>query len=342
MKENVILVDFEPSENWEFKGALEQETRVNWSTCKCVSNKNHGGVFQTLIRYLKYSFFPFKIFWRRNHYQKIIAWQQFYGLSLAMYLRMFRAKKAPEITIMTFIYKPKRHIWGRIYARFVRGAIASGYIKRIIVYSQAEREYYPKVLNVPKEYFVATQLGIADEKADFTTSKGDYYVAPGRSNRDYDFLSRAWGEMRETVELEILCDSIKTENIAAVRYLKHCQGKAFSEKIANCFAVIIPLADEKVSSGQLVALQAMMFGKPLIVTKNATISEYVNNNQDGIIIEKNIKELQAAMAKLQDPQYYEQMSLNARKKFEDTFSLVLLGTAVGNLLKEEKVVDEQC
>ena len=340
MKENVILVDFESSKEWKFKTALEKETGEIWSTCECVSNKNYGGVFQTLVRYLKYFFFPFKIYRKRNHYQRIVAWQQFYGLSLAWYLLIFKIKNAPEITVMTFIYKAKKHIWGKLYERFVRGAITSGYIKRIIVYSQAECEHYPRELRVPKEYFVSTKLGIADEKAEFETNKGNYYIAPGRSNRDYAFLCQAWTKLTGKEKLEIACDSFRGESVANIAYKKECYGKEYLEKLANCFAVIVPLADEKISSGQLVILQAMMFGKPVIATSNDTIKEYITNGQDGIIIGKNVEELQMAMLKLKNPQFYKRMSANARKKFEDTFSLFSLGEKVGTFLKQEKMANE--
>ena len=55
---NIILLDFEASQNWEFKKAIEESTKKQWQMMCSVSNKNHGNVVQKLIRYVKYFFFP--------------------------------------------------------------------------------------------------------------------------------------------------------------------------------------------------------------------------------------------------------------------------------------------
>lgn len=42
-----------------------------------------------------------------KNYNKVLAWQQFYGLILAFYFRMFHVQDVPEIVVLTFIYRPK-------------------------------------------------------------------------------------------------------------------------------------------------------------------------------------------------------------------------------------------
>lgn len=108
MKENVILADHNVSDNWEYKVAIENETHEKWKLKVCLTNRLHGNRAKEMLRYLKYFIFSFKIFLSRNRYQKIIAWQQFYGLLIAFYCRLFKVKKYPDIYIMTFIYKPKK------------------------------------------------------------------------------------------------------------------------------------------------------------------------------------------------------------------------------------------
>ena len=112
-EKNVILVDNDVQNDWKFKEALEKSTNEMWEIYKVISNKNHGNKLQLFIRYIKYFMAPMIIFLKRKSYKRVLAWQQFYGLILAFYFRMFKVKKTPDITIMTFIYKPKKMLLER-------------------------------------------------------------------------------------------------------------------------------------------------------------------------------------------------------------------------------------
>lgn len=69
-------------------------------------------------------------------------------------------------------------------------------------------------------------------------------------------------------------------------------------KLGNCYAVILPLDDENISSGQLVILQAIMLGKPAIVTRNRTVTDYIIDGYNGYVIEKNEESLIKMIKKL--------------------------------------------
>lgn len=92
-KENVILIDYDAPDDWEFHKAIEKTTGTKWTVYKAVSNENHGGILQKLIRYAKYFLTPMKIAKNRNNYGKVLAWQQFYGLILAFYFRLIEMLK---------------------------------------------------------------------------------------------------------------------------------------------------------------------------------------------------------------------------------------------------------
>ena len=112
MKENVILTDFEISNDWKFKKGLEEATNEEWIINSCISNQLHSSKIKKIVRYIKYFIFPWKIFCHRKQYGKIIAWQQFYGLILAFFERLFHVKKENNLYIMTFIYKEKKLVGG--------------------------------------------------------------------------------------------------------------------------------------------------------------------------------------------------------------------------------------
>lgn len=329
MNKNAILIDFEVPDNWDFKSELENSSKKEWCIEKYISNRIHGSFLQKLIRYLIYFIFPFKIFLKRKEYENIIAWQQFYGIIFAFYCRLFRVKQAPNIVIMTFIYKAKKSIIGKIYYGFVNYALHSNHIKQIVIYSGNEKEYYSNIFNLPTDKFVVATLGVKDQFKDFeqVTSKGDYYLSAGRSNRDYNFLVDNW-DYNKT--LKIISDSFSC-NDDRITLLDNCYGDSYLKQLAQCFAVVLILEDENVSSGQLVILRSMMFGKPVIITTNNTVFDYITDNINGLIINKDKQSLESALNKLENPLYYNYISKNARETFEKEFSLKILGRKIGEL-----------
>ena len=134
-KENVILIDYNAPDNWEFHKAIEKTTGIKWCVYRAISNENHGGFLQKLIRYGKYFLVPMKIAKNHKRYNKILAWQQFYGLILAFYFRLFRVQNTPEIVVLTFIYKAKKSFVGKLYDKFMRYIVTSEYIKYFVVFS---------------------------------------------------------------------------------------------------------------------------------------------------------------------------------------------------------------
>ena len=330
MRKNAILVDFETPKKWEFLDAIEVATNEKWVVEKCISNRNFGNFLQKVIRYVKYFFEPFKVFLHRKDYSRILGWQQFYGLILAFYFRLFRVKNAPEITVMTFIYKPKSSLIGGRYEKFVRYCVTSNYIQNIIVHSEKERHFYANYFHIPVEKFVFVKLGIEDRTKEIPISKPkNYYLAPGRSNRDYSFLLSAWNG---NIPLKIVCDSLDMQvKDKSIEILRNCHGDEYLKLLSECHAVVVPLEDVHASSGQLVILQAMMYGKPLIVTENEGVRDYMVDSEDGYIIEKEQVSLNEAIVQIEE--HYSDISLNGRKHFEEKFSLYQEGLAIGNIIK---------
>lgn len=89
-----------------------------------------------------------------KNYNKVLAWQQFYGLILAFYFRMFHVHNTPEIVVLTFIYKPKKSFVGKVYDKFMRYIVTSGYIKYFVVFSESEKKRYADYFDVPEAQFV--------------------------------------------------------------------------------------------------------------------------------------------------------------------------------------------
>lgn len=327
---NLIIIGNAINKNWPFKKGLEDGSGEKWEVRTCTTNKFNG--VNKYTRYLKYFSVPFSVFLNRKKYEKIVTWDQFFGLVLACYMRFFKVKKTPDIYAMAFIYRPKHGLVRKIYEKFVRYAITSGKLKKVILFSDSEAEYYANFFNVSKTLFISETLGVEDvaEKYNHTVDNNEtYYVSPGRSNRDYDSLYDAWPQDEDN--LYIICDTRKENDKSNVIHKRDCHGEEYLKAISKAKAVIIPLLDEKVSSGQLVFEHAAMFGKPVIVSENNTLERYIENNKTGFIIPKTKEALIDAVSRLKDEETYKEMSKNARKKFEADFNVYNLGKRIGEI-----------
>lgn len=319
MKENIVLIDFKPKEKWEFIEELNKENNEKWKAEKCVSNFKTNNIILKMYQYFLYFLFPFRIFITRKNYNKIIAWQQFYGLIFAFYCSLFKVKKVNKIVISTFIYKRKRGIIGKIYEKWIKYILNSVYIDKIICFARNEVEYYGSLFPSVKNKFEFVQLGvdIIDDKVE--SKKGDYFVSSGKSNRDYNFLIRSFEKNKE--KLKVISYTSPESPSENIKVLKNVFKNDYYKEIANSFAVIISLDDPNISSGQLVLIHAMQLKKPIICTKSNAIADYIIDNKNGFIIDKTDDSLKEAIKKLKNKKIYDRLSEESYKMYINNFSL---------------------
>ena len=325
---NAVLIDFAQPSDWDFVRGLKDSTGREWDVEGVPSNRDHGSIGKQLLRYWKYFSLAIGVALRRREYAQIVSWQQFYGIIIAWFSRLFRLKNVPDVYIMTFIYKDKKGVIGRIYKRFIRYALHAECVKKVICFSGTEPEYYSKLFQLGIDRFASAVLGIEDASAGYEAVDEGYYLSAGRSNRDYRFMTRAW---KEEEDLYIISDSISENGGEGIKVFDHCYGEDFLRMLSACHAVIIPLEDENISSGQLVILQAFMFGKPVIATSNITANEYVSDGVNGYIIPKTDEALHEAVRRTRDPETYKALSEQARNAFTGRYSMYSLGASIGKI-----------
>lgn len=102
---NVILVDFHKDNNWEFAKKINEYEPFEVKGIQ-TNKKFHHTKIGTIIRYLIYFLYPLSfVLCRRQKYDKVIAWQQFYGINFAFWSRLLHVKKLNYLAIDTFIFK---------------------------------------------------------------------------------------------------------------------------------------------------------------------------------------------------------------------------------------------
>jgi glycosyltransferase involved in cell wall biosynthesis len=270
--------------------------------------------------------------WHWKRYRAIICWQQDIGLILAACARLLGKGGAPKIHILTFI-APARRREG-IVRKAIGFALGARQTASIICYGRDEETLYRQAF--PEGGARYARLMLSEEYPGverFPATRGEDYVAAGRSNRDYDFLLRYFAA-RPHLPLLIINDDPTLEAEAPnIRIARGVYRDEYMRLISQARALIIPFADPTISAGQMVFLHALELGKPAICTRSACLADYLVDGVNGIEIEKTERALDTAITRLEDPLTYEQLTMSARADHQARFSFDRLARDVLSLAK---------
>lgn len=187
--ENVLIIDSDYEEADGFIKGVREVTGEEWQVALHENNKIYGW-----RRYVRFFTVALQTVLSGKKYEgkTVLCWQQFYGIAIAFFQRMFHMKKRYKLVIMTFIYKEKRGLAGKLFYRFVRYAVTSRYVDKIILTTQSEKPMYQEIFGVEDDLFDFARCGaIAYEPEiydDEQLREKNYIFSTGRSNRDYGFL----------------------------------------------------------------------------------------------------------------------------------------------------------
>ena len=334
-RKNVIVIDNRIGDVEEFVSGLKSFDKREWDVMVRTSNDRSSKVANA-IRYGKYFLVGFELFIKRNRFNTIIAWQQFYGLIFAMLCRFFHVKKSFTLVVMTVIYKEKEGFLSNIYRSLFEYAIKSDYIDAITCVAKVECDNYSRLFKIPKEKFHYIRWGLKDNAVGYncTSDSKKYIFSAGKSNRDWDFvLNTLGGSKYDTV----IVGGVKTEyqnSFSNMSIFAKIPDDEYYFLLAKSYCVFLSIKDVTISAGQITLLQAMQFGKPVILTRSQGLTnDYVVNNENGIIVEKEKQEVLNVLNRLYtDESFYKKLSINARKSYENSFSSYRMGREFGELL----------
>lgn len=194
--------------------------------------------------------------------------------------------RAPR-QIITEIFIDEPH-WGNLGWRMKHWLLRL-VIRRslgILTNSSAEVDSIRARYNLPPERlrYVPMHTNI-DAPALCATDDG-YLLAAGRTLRDYATLFRAAGDLQR--ELRVICgegDLTGLELPRQVRVLAEIDRSAYLEQMRRCSLVIVPLRPAERVTGQVVVLEAMALGKPVIATRAPGTVDLIQDGQTGLLVE---------------------------------------------------------
>lgn len=332
MKKNIILTDFIcHDEDFSFIQSLNRYDSTSWKSVGCNASGKEGGksgkIYKWLIPVLR-------VFLKRSSYNDILAWQQFMGLLLSAICRILNVKKTFNIYIMTFIYRARTGIKGKIFFNFIKYAVDSKYVDKIFVFSEIEVKNYSNIFKRSANKFTYIPLGIDKINNLHPVKQTDFILAAGRSNRDFNFLieSLADTDYKILILSDIVNPDKSTSNI-------EIRNDIFTPEMFSylkaCKCVLIPLYDPKISAGQLFFLQAMQLGKPIIITESDSITTYIKDGHNGLIIKKEKEALLNSLNRLfSDIELYECLSTNGKNDYEKFYTMDCMAKNIIQYIKK--------
>lgn len=246
-------------------------------------------------------------------------------------LRMLLPWQRPKIVLLGFIYTARRSsFYSKLRIAYYRLVLSNCAL--VICHSRLELQRYANLFPGSAQSFVFIPFGgyvygwdqESVNNAEKFERRAFRIFSAGRSGRDYQTLALAADGESFDVTLasdsrEAVGDIVEKENL---RILRDCYGGKYLHELRSCDAVVIPLAVENISAGQMVIVQAMAYGKPVVVTRTPTIEDYISHEREGLMVRPgDAEDLRRAINRLRDdPSLYSRLRKAARAAYEERYS----------------------
>lgn len=339
MRKNVIICDCKSDEVESLCDAINAGDK-NFSINSHISNWKRTGPVSELRRYGMYFLVAFKYFISRKNYNVIIGWQQFYVLIMGFFCSIFHVKKQNTLIALNFTYKAKGGKLAKIYRWFMKQCLETGYVDYIHVPSQNYAKIITEDFNFPIEKIIVLPFGINDPYEKFSklgyppeAPKEGYVLSIGRSNRDFNFLIASWGNIN--YPLVVISDTYEGDNGGNdnIQIIRDVAGEDSYPWIANCKAMIIPIDDGSICSGDTVLLTSLAMKKKVVITKPSTLAEmYIVDRENGICMEKDEKSFESVVSDIVFTEKYDYLTENSRNSYLENYSRNIMGKRLKDII----------
>lgn len=159
-------------------------------------------------------------------------------------------------------------------------------IDRLVIQSQEEQSYLVKTLAAPPQLFHT--IPFLSEKTKFVgPNPTGYLFSAGRMERDFVTLINA---LKHTdIPTIIVAEESQRKRLASlasanVRILYDVPKAKYLSLLQAARLVVVSLNPGPVARGQVVLLEAMRYGKPVVYTRTTGAREYVDHGRTGWLV----------------------------------------------------------
>jgi len=224
-----------------------------------------------------------KAFRRRHDYDYMITSQQIIGMFLGL-LKLITFSNSPKVFILTaVIVERKNPVQEKLRRWFI--AISWKRVNLIGFMSTAYKTLIQERFNLSETQLVHLKYPLAFEK-NFSGFKPESYLySVGLSYRDFSTLMAAAKKCSKKFVLATTDPFLKGLTIPDnVTVYRNTFGNAAEELMEQSAAVILPLERTSSPAAEGTLLNAMCYGKPVIVTRTITTQEYIEDGKNGFLV----------------------------------------------------------
>jgi glycosyltransferase involved in cell wall biosynthesis len=226
-----------------------------------------------------------RLFRLRKAYAAVVTEGGTAALVFAWLQTILTRQPHPNIVIDCLWYLPRARL-GKWF-KSVQIRVAARSVRTFVVWASHEVEDYPRAFGLPSNKFCYIPFFHTLDDYTYEIRDEGYLFAGGNYDRDYRTLIEAV----RPLDLPVWIATTRPEQARGIRVPSHVRIEGtsqagFRQALAGSRLVVVPMESGLLhSGGQQTCLNAMALGKPTIAVGKRWASDFIINQENGIIVE---------------------------------------------------------